>query len=67
MAATKLSPAAVGPQKTTLIREGRQIEVRGGIDFSKAEFDEEAGKRCIVKEVEVDTLKKEPILQCTHK
>jgi hypothetical protein len=26
-----------------------------------------AGKRCILKEVEVDTLNKEPILECTHK
>ena len=39
----------------------------GGIDFSQAEFDEKSGKRCILKEVEVDTLNKEPILKCTHK
>ena len=56
-----------GPQKASLLREGRRIEVMGGIDFSQAEFDEESGKRCILKEVEVDSLTKEPILECTHK
>ena len=48
-------------------REGRRLEVDGGIDFSTAEFDPDSGKRCIIKMEEVDTLKKEPILQCTHK
>ena len=62
-----LSASKAGPQKTSLLREGRRIEVMGGIDFSQAEFDEESGKRCILKEVEVDTLNKEPILECTHK
>ena len=50
-----------------MAREGRRLEVQGGIDFSNAEFDEESGKMCILKDVEVDTLNKEPILQCTHK
>ena len=51
---------------THLVREGRKVEVQGGIDFSNAEFDEQSGKKCIVKNVEVDSLNKEPILQCTH-
>ena len=55
------------PQVAHLVREGRRVEVKGGIDFSSAEFDEESGKMCILKDVEVDTLKKEPILQCTHR
>ena len=61
-----LSAAISGPQKASLLREGRKIDVMGGIDFSQAEFDEESGKRCILKEVEVDSLNKEPILECTH-
>ena len=55
-----------GSQVAHLVREGRKVEVQGGIDFSNAEFDEESGKMCILKNVKVDTLKKEPILQCTH-
>ena len=55
-----------GAQLTHLVREGREVEVQGGIDFSNAEFDEESGKKCIMKNVEVDSLNKEPILQCTH-
>ena len=56
-----------GSQVAHVVREGRRLEVQGGIDFSNAEFDEELGKMCILKDVEVDTLNKEPILQCTHK
>ena len=51
---------------THLVREGRKVEVQGGIDFSSAQLDEQSGKKCIVKNVEVDSLNKEPILQCTH-
>ena len=56
-----------GSQVAHVVREGRRLEVQGGIDFSNAEFDEESGKMCILKDVEVDTLNKKPILQCTHK
>ena len=59
--------AISGPQKASLLREGRKIDVMGGIDFSQAVFDEESGKRCILKEVEVYSLNKDPILECTHK
>ena len=62
-----VSGSKVGSQVAHLVREGRRVKVQGGIDFSSAEFDEESGKMCILKEVEVDTLKKNPILQCTHK
>ena len=55
-----------GAQIAHLVREGRKVEVQGGIDFSNAEFDEESGKMCILKNVEVDSLNKKPILQCTH-
>ena len=61
------SSLLVESTKTTLMRDGRKIEVLGGIDFSQAEVDPVSGKRCVDKEVEVDTLTKEPRLQCTHK
>ena len=50
-----------------VVREGRKVEVEGGIDFTNAEFDEESGKRCFMEEVEVDTITKQPVMECTHK
>ena len=55
------------PQKAALLRDGKKIEVSGGLDFSNAVFDESLGKRCIVKEEERDSFEKIPILECTHK
>ena len=62
-------PSSVHPghQRAHLVREGKKVEVMGGIDFSTAAFDEDSGKMCVVKEVEVATLNKEPLLECTHK
>jgi hypothetical protein len=51
-------------------RGGRQDEggvVPGGIDFSGCEEDPETGLCCIDKEETVTTVKKDPILECTHK
>ncbi len=51
-------------------RQGRQLErdaVTGGIDFSNAVFDQETGKRCVIKEDAVESIEKEPILECNHK
>merc|ERR1712061_712630 len=49
-------------------RVGRQLEnIQGGVDFRNAEFDEETGKRCVIKTEEVDTVEKDPILECIHK
>ncbi len=55
-------------------RQGRQFDgrgastgVTGGIDFSNAVFDQETGKRCVIKEDEVESIEKEPILECNHK
>ena len=56
-----------GPQAAHVLREGRKIEVQGGIDFSDAEYDEEVGKMCVLKEEEIDTITKKPIMECTHK
>merc|ERR1712172_28426 len=52
-----------------LARTGRQEEpaVQGGIDFSGCEEDPETGLCCIDKEETVTTVKKDPILECTHK
>ena len=51
-------------------RGGRQNNggvVQGGIDFSNAQLDAETGKRCVIKEESVESLEKEPILECNHK
>jgi hypothetical protein len=51
-----------------LARAGRQEgEVQGGIDFSGCEEDPDTGLCCVDKEETVTTLKKDPILECTHK
>ena len=51
-----------------MTRTGRQEgEIQGGIDFSGCEEDPETGLCCVNKEETVTTLKKEPILECTHK
>jgi len=50
-------------------RQGRQEGGAGGgaIDFSGCEQDPETGLCCVFKEEEVSTIKKDPILECTHK
>jgi len=55
---------AHGPQ---LGRQGRQEAVSGGVDFSGCEEDPETGLCCVDKEETVQTIEKEPILECTHK
>jgi hypothetical protein len=40
--------------------------VQGGVDFSQATRTED-GRLCVIKEESVETLSKDPILQCTHK
>ena len=40
--------------------------VPGGIDFSQGTRKPD-GRLCIMKEEEVDTIVKEPVLECTHK
>ncbi len=42
------------------------LQVQGGVDFSAAELDPDTGLMCVFKEIQVDTLEKEPILECTH-
>merc|ERR1711976_404282 len=59
----------VGLDAEQLARAGRQDDgaIQGGIDFSGCTEDPETGLCCVEKEEEVTTLKKEPILECTHK
>jgi len=48
-------------------RQGRQAPVPGGVDFSGCQEDPETGLCCVDKEETVQTIEKEPILECTHK
>merc|ERR1712113_503459 len=53
-------------------RAGRQDdgdvpEVQGGVDFSGCQEDPDTGLCCVDKEEEVDSVEKEPILECIHK
>jgi len=50
-------------------RQGRQEAeaVQGGIDFSGCQNDPETGLCCVEKEETVQTIEKDPILECTHK
>ena len=54
-------------QRVTLRRDGRALEVEGGIDFSRAERDPSTGRMCVLEEQQVDTLIKKPVLECTHR
>jgi len=50
-------------------RQGRQQgdAIPGGVDFSGCQNDPETGLCCVEKEETVQTLQKDPILECTHK
>merc|ERR1712012_107751 len=54
-------------------RQGRQeaaeaaAEIQGGVDFSGCVDDPETGLCCVEKEETVQTIQKDPILECTHK
>ena len=50
-------------------RQGRQEggAVTGGVDFSGCQNDPDTGLCCVETEETVTTLKKDPILECTHK
>ena len=42
------------------------VDVPAGIDFSKAQRTAD-GRLCVIKETTVDTIAKDPILECVHK
>ena len=56
-----------GPIKASLVRNGKALPIAGGLDFRTAVYDEETGKKCILKMEEMDTVEKVPILHCTHR
>ena len=58
---------SVEPRPAKLIRDGKAINVKGGLDFGNAVFDEKMGKRCIVKQEEIETIERSPILECKHR
>ena len=73
------SPRSSSAEEQTLVRlEGLISEMKklarqevgpavpGGVDFSQATRQPD-GRLCVIKEESVETLSKEPILECTHK
>ena len=54
-------------KKAKLLRNGKKIDVEGGLDFGQAVFDASMGKRCILKREEIETVEKAPLLVCTHR
>ena len=54
--------------KTLRSRKGRQFDQdSAGVDFSGCETDLETGFCCVEKLEQIKTLRKDPILECTHK
>merc|ERR1719315_133022 len=52
----------------TSLRQGRQSEsIAGGVDFSGCITEQDTGLCSVQKEETVTSIKKEPILECTHK
>ena len=55
-------------QSPQSVRKGKQFEsAGGGIDFTCCVTNQDTGLCCIEKTESVSSLKKEPILECTHK
>ena len=42
------------------------LQVQGGVDFSGCEMQDD-GMCCVMREEEISTLTKDPVLECTHK
>ena len=69
-ALTGLAAADFVGHNHQLARTGRQDDggaIQGGIDFSGCQQDPDTGLCCVEKEETVQTLQKDPILECTHK
>merc|ERR1712141_118401 len=59
-----------GRHRSQLGRQGRQEEaeaVQGGVDFSACEPDPDSGLCCVEKLETIQSVEKDPILECTHK
>jgi hypothetical protein len=48
-------------------RQGGDAGIQGGVDFSNCLLDPYSGLCCVVKEETVQSIQKDPILECTHK
>ena len=46
---------------------GRTFTPSKGVDFSGCKQDPDSGMCCVMKDEEIQTLEKDPILECTHK
>jgi len=57
-----------GQSKVRVPRQGGSVptSVPGGVDFSQATRTAD-GRLCVIKEESIETLSKDPILECTHK
>jgi len=70
--ASEVKPVFVAPTasnfKVRVPRQGASVpqSVPGGVDFSQATRTED-GRLCVIKEESVETVSKDPILECTHK
>lgn len=64
---TPLAKLTSGPKKAKLHRDGRMLDIPGGLDFSTAVFNEKLGKLCMEKQEEIESIEKRPILECNHK
>ena len=62
------SPTAPSPTASTPETTASETEdmITGGVDFSKAVVTED-GRLCVIKDSEVQTLSKDPILECKHR
>lgn len=60
--------ARSGKSKVRIPRQGASVpqSVPGGVDFTQATRTED-GRLCVIKEESVETVSKDPILECTHK
>jgi len=68
--ADRLGHGRQGRHRSQLGRQGRQEEgeaVQGGVDFSACEPDPDSGLCCVEKLETIQSVEKDPILECTHK
>ena len=66
--ADKIRPRTRQRGRTQLVRQGRDGHIQGGgIDFSSCKTDPDTGLCCVEQMEKIQSIKKDPILECTHK
>ena len=66
--ADKIRPRTRQRGRTQLVRQGRQEDIQGGgIDFSNCKNDPDTGLCCVEEMETIQSIAKDPILECTHK